>query len=297
MKMSIRKLALALLAVVILLPLAAYWLADRWLESSGGRQLLERTLTGRIGMDVKLKGDFDLMLLPDIGVSGTGLVVGGPDPESEFVSSREYEVSVALRPLFDRKVLLEWVRLTGVFVYPERYSQRGEGKQEAISAGEFRLPEIQEISIRDFQVVLPGEEETRFKVNELTITGFAENREAPFTLEIENLAAAEGSLRWDTAQSLVHFGNLRLDLEGQSVHGQGCLLLQTPRALHFNLQANVFDLDAFRESLPGAGGSGGEDGRSLPLETRIRFSADELRTSGAIAHGVVLNLGDEPTCE
>jgi len=121
MKVSIRKLVIVILASFILLPVAAYWLADSWLESSGGRRMLEQTLSGRIGMSVRLEGEFDLMLLPAIGVSGTELVIGDPGQETEFARSREYEISVALEPLLDRKVLIEWIRLTGGHIYPERY--------------------------------------------------------------------------------------------------------------------------------------------------------------------------------
>jgi uncharacterized protein involved in outer membrane biogenesis len=307
MRVSIRKLGLAVLAIFIVLPVVVYWLADTWLESSGGRQMLEQTLTGRFGMRVRLEGEFELMLLPAIGVSGTELVIGGMDAGTEFARSREYEISVALQPLLDRKVLLEWVRMTGGRIYPERYTQSGsigEGKKGAglntvgtASTANFLLSEIREISIRDFQIVLPGEDEFPLPVKKLTISGFAENRDTPFALEIENLAAVDGRLRWDPSRSLLQFGNLRLDLGGQLVGGQGCLFLQTPRSLHLDLQASAFDLDAFRESLPDTGQGSGEVSGGLPLMIRARFSADELRSSGAVARGVVFSLGDEPACD
>ena len=304
MRVSIRKLGLAVLAIFIVLPGVVYWLADTWLESSGGRQMLEQTLTRRFGMKVRLVGEFELMLLPAIGVSGTGLVIGGPDPEAEFARSQEYEISVALWPLTQRKVLIEWVRMTGGRVFLERYSPEDdsdEGKKGpgvgATSAANFLLPEIRELSIRDFQIVLPGENEFPLQVNKLTVRGFAENRDTPFALEIEKLAAVEGRLRWDPSRSLVQFGNLRLDLGGQSVGGRGCLFLQTPRSLHLDMQASAFDLDAFQESLPDTDLGSGKDNGELPLEIRARFTTDELRSSGAVARGVVLSLGEEPACD
>jgi hypothetical protein len=294
-KMPLRKLALLLLAV-LLLPVTVYWLADGWLESSGGRQLLERTLSERIGMNVRLQGEFELMLLPDIGVAGTELVIGGPEPGSEFVRSREFEISVELRPLIDQQVLVEWIRISGGSLHPDRYkpSPSAAGTD---SAAKFSLPEIQELSIRDFEIILPGEDEARLNVKELTINDFAENRETPFSLRIENLASIGGELFWDPGQSRVRFGNLRLDLEGQLVSGVACLSLGNPGSLDFDLQAGVFDLDAFREKLelPGVGGGAGADG--LPLEIRGRFAAEELRTSGTVARGAVLGLGEEPLCK
>ena len=76
--MKIRRLRLfaAVLLIPALLLAAAYWLADSWLESAGGRRMLENALTSRSGVPVRLLGDFDLMLLPAIGASGTELVVG-----------------------------------------------------------------------------------------------------------------------------------------------------------------------------------------------------------------------------
>ena len=302
MKVSLRKLVVVLLAGFVLLPVAAYWLADSWLESSEGRRLLEQTLSGRIGMSVRLEGEFDLMLLPAIGVSGTELVIGGPEPESELARSHEFEISVALKPLLDRKVLVEWIRLTGGSIYPERYSRTDridivDPVVGADASANLVLPEIQELSIRDFEILFAEEDENRLLIKELTLTDFAENRETPFTLEIEDLAAAGGTLRWDTSQSLIHLGKLQLDLAGQVVSGTACLILKSPASLHFDLQTGAFDLDEFRENLPATGASAGQGGGDLPLEIRGRFTVDELNTSGAVARGVVLSLGEEPACD
>ena len=302
MKVSFRKLVLVLLAGFVLLPVAAYWLADSWLESSGGRRLLEQTLSGRIGMSVRLEGEFDLMLLPAIGVSGTELVIGGPEPESELARSHEFEISVALKPLLDRKVLVEWIRLTGGSIYPEQYSRTDridivDPVVGADASANLVLPEIQELSIRDFVILFADEDENRLMIKELTLTDFAENRETPFTLEIEDLAVAGGTLRWDTSQSLIHLGKLQLDFAGQVVSGTACLILKSPASLHFDLQTGAFDLDEFRENLPATGASAGQGGGDLPLEIRGRFTVDELNTSGAVARGVVLSLGEEPACD
>ena len=302
MKVSFRKLVVVLLAGLILLSIAAYWLADSWLESSGGRRLLEQTLSRRIGMIVRLEGEFDLMLLPAIGVSGTELVIGGPEPGSEFVRSHEFEISVAIKPLLDRKVFIEWIRLTGGSIYPERYSRTNHVDDVDVAVGadasaNLLLPEIQELTIRDFQILFADKDENRLQIEELTLTDFAQNRNTPFTLEIEDLVAASGGLRWDTAQSLIHLGTLQLDLAGQMVSGAACLYLQSPVSLHFDLQAGAFDLDVFRERLPGTGVSAGQGSGDLPLEIQGRFTVDELETSGVLARGVLLSLGDEPACD
>ena len=311
MKVSFRKWVLVLLAGIILLPIAAYWLADSWLESSGGRRMLEQALTARLGMSVRLEGEFELMLFPAIGVTGTELVIGGPDPGSELARAHQFEISVALKPLLDRQVLVEWIRLTGGSIHPNRYSQSDDVDLTdhdddiddvypavgADSSANLSIPEIQELTIRDFQIILSNDDETRFHIKELTLTNFAENHETPFTLEIKNLATTAGTLRWDTSQSLIHLGSLQLDFAGQVVRGKACLFLQTPVSLHLDLRAGAFDLDAFRESLPDTGASAGQGSGDLPLEVRARFAVDEFKTSGAIARGVVLSLGGEPACD
>jgi len=300
-----------LLAGIILLPVAAYWLADSWLESSGGRRMLEQTLTAKIGMSVRLEGEFDLMLFPAIGVTGTELVIGGPEPGSELARSKQFEISIALKPLLDRQVLVEWIRLTGGSFHPQRYSRPDDVDLTdrvddiddvdpavgADSSANLVIPEIQELTIEDFEIILSNEDETRFHIKQLTLTNFAENHETPFTLEIEDLVATDGTLRWDTSQSLIHLGSLHLDFSGQVVRGTACLFLQTPVSLHLDLRAGAFDLDAFRAGLPGTGASTGQGSGDLPLKIRARFAVDALKTSGAIARGVVLSLGGEPACD
>jgi len=284
-------MVLLMLAALLLLPFALYWAADAWLESSGGRQLLEQELSARLGMSVRLEGGFDLMLLPDIGVSGTDLVIGretGPAAAPFLANSREFEVSVALRPLFHRQVVIDWIRLTGGRVYPGRYRQPGDD-----GAPLLKLPEIRELVLRDFEFVLDQEEEALLRLKELRVRDFAEGERAGLFLEIEDVVTVDGWLSWDLAQSRIEFGDLAADLAGQLVSGKVCLLLQQPRSLSLDFNAEAFDLDAFRKNLPETGQGNGD----VPLEIRARLSVDELRSSGVIARGVVLNLGRDPVCE
>jgi len=295
--------AVMLLAVFLLLPAGFYWLADAWLESAGGRQMLEKELGARFGMSVRLEGEFDLMLLPAVGVTGTELVIGGEaSPGVFFASSREFEVSVELKPLFHRQVVVEWIRLTDGQVYPGRYSRSGENTGPASA----QLPEIRELSLRDFQIIMgdAGDEDgtedgaVSLRVKSLNVSDFAERRQTMFNVDIENLVAAQGWLRWDTAQSKIQFGNLHFDMAGQVLGGEACLLLQDPPSLNAELEARTFDFDVFRDKLPAMGPPGtGASGGDLPLDIRARIKVDELRSNGVIARGVVLNLGQEPVCE
>lgn len=292
----------SLLLALLSLPFAAYWLADAWLESSGGRQMLEQELTRRLGMSVRLEGEFDLMLLPDIGVSGTELVIGGEadstpvkgsSPPPFFARSRAFEVSVALKPLFKKQVVVEWIRLTDGMVYPDHYAHNASGSGGETAVADAVLPEIQELTLRDFTVVLDEETGAAVRLKLLEISDFADGRRAPFGLEFEDLLAVDGWLLWETARSKIELGDLRLDLGGQDLSGEACLLLREPLSLNVELKAQTFDVDAFMDNLPELGTGGGD----APMEIRARFSVDEFRSSGVVARGVVLNLGPDPVCD
>jgi len=235
------------------------------------------------------------MLLPDIGVSGTELVIGGEGgPGAFFADSRGFEVSVALKPLFHRQVVVQWIRLTGGQAYPGRYSRFASNTGSAAT----QLPEIQELDLRDFQIMLDEDGASSLRLKNLTVNDFAEQRQAAFSVELEDLLAAQGWLLWDTGQSKIKFGDVQLDVAGQRLTGQACLMLGETPSLNAGLEAHVFDVDAFRNGLPATGESDpGQIGDDLPLDIRARIKVDELRSSGVIARGVVLSLGLDPVCE
>jgi len=254
--------------------------------------MLEKNLSERLGISVQLQGAFDLMLLPDIGVTGTDLVIGGPGAEGLIASSAEYEISVALKPLLDRQVRIDWIRLTGGQVYPDRYSggnKHGNGE----AGGGYQIPEIQELAIRDFRVIFPGMNNGPLHIEALEVSGFADRQEAPFRLEVENLLTASGWLRWDSSQSRLDLGSLRLERFGQLINGRGCLLAGDAVSVNLFLDAGRIDFDALRQDLPRTGLETSSASAGPSLDIRVRFSVEELITSGAVARGVVLSLGAE----
>jgi len=254
--------------------------------------MLEKNLSERMGISVRLQGEFDLMLLPDIGVSGTDLVIGGPDAEGLVARSAEYEISVALKPLLDGQVRIDWIRLTGGEVYPDRYSG-GNTHGSGDVGGAYQIPEIQELAIRDFRVIIPGWNNGPVQIMALEVSGFADRHKAPFRLEIENLATASGWLRWDSLQSRLDLGALRLERMGQHINGRGCVFTGDAVAVNLFLDAGRIDLDALRQDLPINGLGAGTGGAGPSLDFRVRFTVEELISSGAVARGVVLSLGAE----
>jgi uncharacterized protein involved in outer membrane biogenesis len=279
----------------LLAPPIAYWAVNTWLESSGGRKMLERSLSARTGMNVVLGGDFDLMLLPDIGVTGTDLIIESALSEGPLASSAEYEISVALKPLLDGRVQIDWIRLSGGEIHPGRYQSRqpaaGTGAAESI-----QIPQIEELTIRDFRVVPPGAGNGGVRVGVFEISGFADSQSAPFVVEIQDLVSARGRILLDMQKSTLELNELILERSGQRLAGDACMQLGEPFSLHVVLEAEQLDFDQLRNELPetDAWTEGGEEGS--PVDIRVRVSVGELLAAGAVARGVVLSLGQEPVC-
>lgn len=301
MSQRLNKILLAVVVVILLLPFAAYWLADTWLESSGGRAMLERALGERLGMEVQLTGEFDLMLLPAIGVSGTGLRIVGRD--AEFAHSREYEISIALRPLMDRQVFIEWVRMTGGRIVPKHYVPAESSRAGKKRTGDtFSLQETRELVFRDFEIEMEDAVPDGFLVDEFSVSGFAADRENTFKLKVRDLLAVHGRFLWDSGKSMLRLSGMQAELTGQAVDGSGCLALAPFSMLQLDLHAGSVDLDALRAALSGIyapssdpdGSGDGPGGKSMEL--RIRLVADQLQANGIVASGVVLNVGEDPDC-
>lgn len=196
-----------LLGVLVLAPVLLYLLVSTWLESAGGRQALERELARRAGMQVRLLGKFDIRLLPALEVGGTELVVGGPTPDGEMVRSREFAVAIALKPLLDRELQVESIRLAGVTLWLDRVppaTVRPSGEP-----GEpVRLPAVDKLKISQLEIVSPAEAGPGFRVDELTIEGFAEGRDSTIRVKMPGYGQVDGQLRWESGASM-------LDLEGR----------------------------------------------------------------------------------
>jgi len=173
----------------------AWLLVDLWLESAGGRQAVERALAERIGLPVRLEGDFRVMLLPSIGVSGTGLVVGAPSPASELARSEEYAVSLALGPLLDGRLSIESVRFSGGILRLAHWPAATEAPDTAAQAP-LVLPDVRALEISEFRVIA-GEDETEpYLLRHLSIEDFTAGRATPFRLQVEGFGDWSGSLTW-----------------------------------------------------------------------------------------------------
>jgi hypothetical protein len=202
-KRTSRRWAYFLLVVLVLSPVLLYLMANAWLESAGGRQALERELARRAGLPVRLLGEFDIMLLPSLGVEGTELVIGGPGHGEEVVRSREYSVAVALSPLLKGNLQVESIHLAGGSLRVDNLPARAE-PAPAGPGGPFRLPTIDKFEVSQLTIVTGGEPGQRFQVDEFRVEGFAERREAKFLAEVAGFGRVDGRLRWESERSLLN---------------------------------------------------------------------------------------------
>jgi hypothetical protein len=231
MRSGALKWLLALPLALVLLVVAAYFLLGAWLESAGGRQAVERALAERIGLPVTLEGEFDVMLLPAVGVAGTGLVVGQPGPATEVLRSREYAVSLALAPLLERRLSIESVRFEAGLVHLGRWPEAGAAAPGSAPA-DVRLPDIERLEIHDFGVIVSAGDDQPYRVRELAVEGFAVGHPASFVLEVEDAGRWAGSILWRQETATLDLaatgtgpwpGDVRLTAKLGLVSGEGAV--------------------------------------------------------------------------
>jgi hypothetical protein len=92
------------------------------------------------------------------------------------------------------------------------------------------------------------------------------------------------------------FSGLELAAGGQSVTGEGCLLLDGGTSLQLLLAAEELDLDRLPELPPIGGAPGGDGAAPAGLEVAVRLEAVVVRGADAVARNAVFAVGDDPDC-
>lgn len=279
--MKIRRLLLLVPLITLSVLAALYFAVDYWLESAGGRRALERTLSEQVGMPVHLNGDFNIKLLPSVGVSGTELVVSDPLTGEDLAVGGYFETDLALAPLFReelevRHVLVERLKLAlpdggNVFIPRVRLESFGFGRPT------------------DFEVdwswlgVLSGQ--FTWSPNESRVL-----LDALWVADDRDDVSYRGTV--DYGPELVRFGSSELAVGAQTISGEGCLQLAGAPVLNLMLEAETLDLDALSRNIPGGEGASG----SLPFELNLRLDAAEIRRDDVTAFDTRLEIGSEPAC-
>jgi hypothetical protein len=266
-----------LLAVLVL---GAGLALDAWIESSGGRRMVERTLSEASGLPVRLGGDFDVRLFPP-GASGTDFRVLDESADTEVVRSRVYELELELLPLLRRELRVERLRLEWL-VLGEAGGQR------------FALPAVE-------------------------VSDFALGQPSHIAIDLGWLGAVEALVSWFPDQSRVDFGlawsaagredigleatleyapaglflpDLSARIEGQLIWGSACFLTAGAPVAALDLEADTLDLAALEAVFPA--GQGGAV--ALPFELNLRLRAGTLLRGDIRASDTLLEVGAPPDC-
>lgn len=161
-------------ALLMLLLFLLGLIADAWLESRGGRQLLQRELSQRLGFPVALQGDYGLKFLPRLKIAGSGLEVGQRGEEGVSIYSRNFSAEVEIVPLIRRELRIVAIGLSDGFINLAKLS--GPGKGTGLGAGSpdgtsISLPDLASLNLNNFSIRY-GEASDRMELGELQLTGF-----------------------------------------------------------------------------------------------------------------------------
>lgn len=278
-----RRIFLLLPLLTVLLLAVMYLAVDTWLQSAGGRRAVERVLTAQLGMPVGLQGEFNIMLLPAAGVSGTHLVVRDGTSDAELARGGSFRVSLALLPLVREEL------------------------------------RINEVVVEDLVLAGQGGADDGFVVRNASVTGFAADEPAQFSIDLGPWGEATGTFTWRPQQAaidlvlgwggflfprvsldalihyserIIHFSRLNADLDGQAIEGSGCFIHSPRAALNLDLAAGMLDLDSLGGWPDGASGNGAE----MPFELNLVVRAEQVSYGETTAYGSVLRLGNVPAC-
>lgn len=266
-------------AVAVLLAVAAVAL-DAWIESAGGRRMVEQTLTDAVGLPVRLSGEFDVRLLPP-GANGTEFLVLDEAASTVAVRSRSYDLALELGPLLRRELRVDRLRLEWLVL--------GEP-----GGAQFALPSVE---VSDFAVGQPTDIEidlgplgavtavaSWFPGDARVLFDLAWSAEGREDIELE------GAL--DYAPEGFFLTALTARVEGQRLRGSACLLAAAAPVLALDLEAETLDLEALEAFVPG--GEGGS--MPLPFEVNLRLRAGTLLRGPVTATDVLLEFGMPPDC-
>jgi len=383
MKTAMRRLLWILPLFLLVLFLLLGVVADAWLESSGGRKMLQRELGKSLGLPVRIGADFHLEFIPRLQISGRGLEIGQPGKAGLWVVCDGYTVAIELAPFIHREVSIANVDLRGGTAGFNSAGYEAEAETAGIGQ-EFNLPQVALLAISDFRILLEQQDRS-FLIKRLQLTNFQPGRAAGFyidagwidgqeekaglslrgglqvgaslssSLEVREMmvnlggtaltgltgewqfdrptARLKGRMVWKQAPhaaelqlelasmtpptGAVHaryqrattepsslsvrftflpehvlLQNLVVELAGQSIGGDGCLLLSEEPVVNLSLQAEDLDLDRVYSILPA-----NEDGSAeLPFVPAIRLDVRKARYAGADAADVTVHIGADPDC-
>lgn len=178
MKRLRRAIAVILLLALVLV-LLVYFSASSWLESSAGRNLLQRELGKILGLDADLQGEYSLELFPGLQIKGQHLELREIDASQAVARLGSYQLHLALWPLLKKQVLIHKVEVHEGFLDLDLLQSDESAKPENAQS-ESELPRIRSLQFSELKLRKSGAE--LLTVNQLLLENFAPGRDTAITL-------------------------------------------------------------------------------------------------------------------
>lgn len=163
---------------LVLLVLAGGWIADQWLESAGGRRLLERELGRALGSQAHLSGEYRFQLLPRIRISGSGFSVGAVEDPAVVVAG--FHAAVGLLPLLRRNLRVDAIELSGGRIDLAALSRIGGGNSGSEATPPL-FPAVGVLALSDLLLVASGHTGA-IRLERLRLQGFGPGKQAPLEI-------------------------------------------------------------------------------------------------------------------
>lgn len=299
MKLTRRTLLWLPLPVLVILFLLAGVAADAWLETSGGRALLQSELSKSLGLPVRLEGVYHFKFIPRLKIAGTDLRVGMPHGEATLASSKNYSATVELLPFIRGEMRIASIELSGGFVdFNQPPAGSAAEAQESLPNSTLgTLPQVASLEISDFFIHI-GQEGTGVLLEQLQLSGFQPGRASGLTMtaaflqtgikSVEMSLQGELTVNAGDLSSSMLIKDLQADWSGLSFAGLTGLwewhkaVSQLTGDMTWKDGVHSVDMSLILDvGEPVAGKLTGHYGRSglpepLELGTRFSFSPDQI---------------------
>lgn len=136
-----------LLGISLFLVLS-YFLLLQWLASDLGRGQIERRLSEQLGTEVRLVGRFSFGLIPNVHAQGDMISLNSAAGEGHQILARNYTLSMALRPLLQQQVHIEYVEVGDIDLDWQLVQELAGGGSEEPAA----LPDLRQLNIDNLHI-------------------------------------------------------------------------------------------------------------------------------------------------
>jgi hypothetical protein len=156
-------------------------LANAWLASSGGKEMLEKEFSSSLGYTVELTGDYKISLFPWIAIEGSGIELYAPHARRLLARAEQYSAAIQLLPFFHQEVQIEAVSLRGGFLDLGVFPADTGGAAGSVTPV-VGVPQLGSLRIEDFSLVF-RDQDNIVALERVEIEDLAAGHEAKLEIE------------------------------------------------------------------------------------------------------------------